>query len=96
MNQSPYSGTDTSHWKNTTNQLVADHPLDEKNIVNMILTAWNNIFLSTMGTHRIGETIFPKPQVIGALLHELVPAEMAQSFPGQWPGQLHYKITSEY
>lgn len=88
MNPSPYSSKDKSQWEKITNDLIMDHPLHEEKIVDIILTAWDNIFSSTMGNQKIGVTIFPKPQIIGALLHELIPAEIATSFPGEWRGEL--------
>lgn len=32
----------------------------------------------------IGKDIFPKPQLIGSLLHELIPIEVVEMFPGEW------------
>ncbi|EGQ9759771.1 ScaI family restriction endonuclease [Vibrio parahaemolyticus] len=78
---SPYYNVDKSNWAIITQQLIDQHPLQETEIVDVILTAWNNIFASTFGSHRIGSTIFPKPQIIGAILHELVPAELAARYP---------------
>lgn len=78
---SPYYNIDKSNWAVITQQLIDLHPLQETEIVDVILTAWNNIFSSTFGSHRIGSTIFPKPQIIGAILHELVPAELAARYP---------------
>lgn len=89
MSQSPYSGKDKSEWKSITDTIISDHPLDEKSLVDMILLAWNNIFETSIGRNKlkIGEHIFPKPQVIGALMHELIPAEMAATYPKEWRGE---------
>lgn len=86
MNQSPYAGKDKSKWKSITEQLIKEHPLDENFIVDMVLIAWSNIFETSIGRHglQIGEQIFPKPQVIGALMHELIPAEIAAVYPNDW------------
>jgi len=89
MSTSPYAGKNKSEWKAITNKLIAKHPLDEKALVQMILSAWNNIFETNIGRHnlKIGEHIHPKPQVIGALMHELIPAEIAACYPNQWRGE---------
>lgn len=83
---SPYTQSAKSDWLQITHDLIANHPLDEQEIVGFCLTAWQGLFSSTIGRHRlkIGEHIFPKPQVIGALLHELIPAEIVANYPGIW------------
>src|SRR5690554_1708186 len=89
MSQSPYYGKDKSEWKSITDKIISEHPLDEKSLVDMIHLAWNNIFETSIGLNnlKIGEHIFPKPQVIGALMHELIPAEMAATYPYEWRGE---------
>lgn len=90
MNNSPYSGKNKSDWKDITNQIINDHPLKKKSLVKMVLVAWDNIFDTSIGKHnlKIGVHIFPKPQVIGALLHELIPAEIAASSKTKWRGEM--------
>lgn len=85
-NTSPYTKFQKSDWTKITNDLIEKHPLNEQEIVNFCLAAWQNLFNSSIGQHglKIGEHIFPKPQIIGALLHELIPAEIAASYPGVW------------
>lgn len=89
MNISPYAGKDKSEWKAITEKLIKEHPLDEGSLVEMIKIAWNNIFETSIGRHnlKIGKHIFPKPQVIGALMHELIPAELAATYPKEWRGE---------
>lgn len=85
-NVSPYAKTKKSDWIKVTNELLEAHPLNEKEIVEFCLAAWENLFSSSIGRHglKIGEHIFPKPQIIGALLHELIPAEIVASYPKNW------------
>ncbi len=89
MSESPYANKDKSEWKLITKKLVDEHPLAEDFIVSVVHAAWNNIFNTSIGSNnlRIGTNIFPKPQVIGALLHELIPAEMAAFYPMKWRGE---------
>lgn len=86
MLQSQYSGVDKSQWLKITEQLIQEHPLSEDDVVSLVLSAWEDIFETSIGKLglKIGKEIFPKPQVIGALLHELIPAELAVRNPGIW------------
>lgn len=84
---SPYKNTEQNEWAEITQSLIDAHPLEENEIVDVILTAWANIFSSTFGSHKIGVTIHPKPQIIGAILHELVPAELEARYPYNFRGE---------
>jgi hypothetical protein len=85
-NASPYSNTNKSTWAKITDELIEAHPLNEGEIVEFCLAAWGNLFSSSIGRHglKIGQHIFPKPQIIGALLHELIPAEIVATYPKDW------------
>lgn len=37
---------------------------------------------------RIGKEIFPKPQIMGFFLHELIPLELKGRYPSQWRGEI--------
>ncbi len=81
----PYGGVPPGRWPAVTERLVRDHPLDQDEIVESVLAAWKNLHASTIGRRlRIGRDIFPNPQIIGFLLHELIPVELAERHPGQW------------
>ena len=71
---SPHETVVREKWTAQTRRLVQAHPLDMQEIVDIVLGAWDSIFESALGTkgYRIGLDIFPKPQVMGFLLHELV------------------------
>jgi hypothetical protein len=86
---SPYEGKSENQWKAITEQLIQEHPLDTQEIVNAVLNSWNNIFSSSIGKHkfRFGTDIFPKPQIMGFLLHELIPLEIEATYPGEWRGE---------
>jgi ScaI restriction endonuclease len=86
ISTSPYAGYNKSDWISITNNLIETHPLNMEEIVSFCLAAWNNLFSSSIGRHslKFGVHIFPTPQVIGALLHELIPAEIVASYPGIW------------
>lgn len=72
-----------------TERLIAEHPLSKDEIVEIVLECWRSIFASAIGAHdfKIGQHIFPKPQIMGALLHELIPLEVAARHSEQWRGE---------
>lgn len=69
---SPYKQNDTSEWQKVTESLVNYHPLEGKEIVAIVLKSWDDIFNSKIGSFYIGKEIFPTPQIMSFLLHELV------------------------
>ena len=89
MNQSPYSNHTKNNWYSVTEDLINKHPLKEDDMVDIVLSAWNDIFETSIGKNgfKIGIDIFPKPQVVGALMHELIPAEISARFPRIWRGE---------
>lgn len=85
---SPYSGYQVEKWKEITRSLVEEHPLPSCEVVEVVLKAWSDIFKSKIGTRRIGVHIFPKPQMMGFFLNELVAAELEDRYPGTWRGDI--------
>lgn len=83
---SPYQGLPKDKWLGKTNELLEAFPLTKDEIVAPILEAWDSIFESKIGRHgiQIGKEIFPKPQIMGSYLHELIPLEFAYLYPGMW------------
>ena len=85
---SPYNGFIPDRWADVTRKLIDDHPLDPAEITEVVLLAWDSIFSSKMGTKgfRIGKEIFPKPQIMGFFLHELIPLDLSARYPEEWRG----------
>lgn len=83
---SPYTDLPVNQWLNVTQTLVDNHPLDRQEIVEIVLSSWQSIFNSKLGTQgfQIGKDIFPKPQIMGFFLHELIPLELESKYPGVW------------
>lgn len=82
---SPYVDLDPAKWGDKTQELIDAHPLDPDDIVDTVLTCWTAIFESRLGgKFRIGHDIQPKPQIMGFLLHELIPLELQSRHAGQW------------
>ena len=86
---SPYEGVPHDRWSDVTRELVEEHPLSPDKMVDVVLTSWESIFASGIGPKRfrIGKDIFPKPQIMGFFLHELIPLEAAARYTNIWrPG----------
>jgi hypothetical protein len=83
---SPYEGVLQQDWSAVTRQLLVDYPVPRDEIVEIVLEQWTSIFESGIGKHglRIGEHIFPRPQIMGDYLHELIPYELRARYPGKW------------
>ena len=82
---SPYIGLPQSQWRAKTQELISEHPLDTAEIVEVVLLCWDSIFRTRIGGRAlIGVNIFPRPQVMGTFLHELIPLEFASRYPGIW------------
>jgi hypothetical protein len=82
---SPYLNLPQHKWEDKTRKLIAAHPLAEKELVEVVLESWKSIFKSTIGRHaKIGVHIFPKPQMIGLFLHELIAMEIEARYPDKW------------
>ena len=87
--KSPYEGIAVENWLEVTQALVKKHPLSTDEIIEVVITSWTSIFASRMGSRgfRIGVDIFPKPQIMGFFLHELIPLELGAKYPGIWRGE---------
>jgi len=83
---SPYANLDQAQWLKKTQELIDAHPLSPKEIVEVCQIAWQDIFNTSIGRNqlKIGKEIFPRPQIIGEFLHELIPAELASRYPSIW------------
>lgn len=83
---SPYDGLNSDQWANKTHELINLHPLNAQELYDIVLQVWNSIFQSQIGSKpfRIGQDIFPAPQIMGFFLHELIPLELAHRYPNDW------------
>ncbi|MFM6133179.1 MAG: ScaI family restriction endonuclease [Sphaerospermopsis kisseleviana] len=83
---SPYSDIPVENWADKTKELIEQHPLDVNEIYKIVISVWDEIFESSITSrgHKIGKDIFPSPQIIGYLLHELIPLELSSRYPQLW------------
>lgn len=84
--QSPYENVPVSEWRAITDRLIEEHPLEIEEIRDISLQAWEEILSTSIGSsgNKIGQDIFPKPQIMGFFLHELIPLLFQQKYPGVW------------
>jgi hypothetical protein len=86
MSASPYEGVPVDQWMRKTEELVKKHPLKSAEIVEVVFLSWEDIFNSKIGSKgfRIGKDIYPQPQIMAFLMHELIPLELAARHPKAW------------
>lgn len=84
--KSPYAGVPSSAWLSVAQKLLRKFPIKTDELVKIVLDSWNDIFQSRIGKRgfHIGEHILPQPQIMGFLLHELIPLNLASRFPDKW------------
>ena len=75
----PYNNHNIYEWYEITCKLIENHPLDMDIVVETVLESWKDIFQSSFGKNnaKIGKDIFPTPQIMGFLLHELIPINLS-------------------
>lgn len=83
--KNPYP-SDTTKWALVTRRLLAGFPVSMPDLTKVVLASWEDIFHSRIGTrgYAIGTDIYPEPQIIAFLLHELIPLNLATTFPRKW------------
>jgi hypothetical protein len=86
MISSPYAGLEITQWEAKTRELIQNHPLDTNELYHIVIQVWDDIFTSSIGSRafKIGENLFPQPQIMGFFLHELIALELGSRFPGLW------------
>jgi hypothetical protein len=77
---------DPLKWSAKTNALLQAFPISMKDLEEVVLTSWEDIFHSKIGVKgfQIGRDVWPEPEIMGFLLHELVPLNLAAMHVGQW------------
>lgn len=82
---SPYNERAPEEWLAITKELVAAHPLDVNEIVEVVTRCWEDIFTTSIGGKlRIGTDVFPVPQILSSFLHEMIPLDFEGRHPGVW------------
>ena len=87
MSESPYTNIEVSDWEQKTNELIAKHPLANKEIIDAVLTSWDSILSTKIGEYGIGVDIFPTQQIMGFLLQQLITLKIIEKYPEKWRGE---------
>lgn len=79
---SPYFNEPTQHWKAITSQLISNFPISMEELRSIVDQSWTSLFDTLIsGKFRIGTDIFPKPQIMGFFIHEIVALECNHRYP---------------
>jgi ScaI restriction endonuclease len=83
---SPYHGLSVSGWEAKTRELINAHPIDSTELYQIVVQVWDDIFESGIGSKpfKIGVDLFPRPQIMGFFLHELIPLELEYRYSSLW------------
>ena len=77
---SPYNGHPENEWPQITENLINAHPLKNE-MVSFVQEAWSEIFKSNIGGLRFGKELFPEPQLVGTILHNLIGLIISKKYP---------------
>ena len=82
----PYEGIEESKWKGVTERLINEFPIKMETIRDIVLDSWNEIFTISNATQdfAIGTTVFPKPQILGFFLEEIVTQKISKLDSTTW------------
>lgn len=91
MSHSPYENSSISQWESITEDIIQKFPVPIDILKFIVLESWESILKTKIGINDfvIGKDIFPKPQIMGFFLHELIPLELKARFPKDWRGELN-------
>ncbi|NQN54477.1 ScaI family restriction endonuclease [Streptococcus suis] len=82
----PYENVEESEWKSVTERLIEEFPIEMETLRKIVLDSWNELFTISNATRdfAIGKTIFPKPQILGFFLEEIVTQKIHKLDPKTW------------
>lgn len=88
MTTSPYSSAPENKWVSITQILVDRFPLSVDTIVEIVQSAWNDLYSSSFGKGRlrVGNEIFLPAQATGVILEKLISTELEARDPDTWQG----------
>lgn len=81
----PFSNN-PKRWSAVTDGLLKTFPIPMNEVAEIVLASWEDIFHSRLGrrAYQIGRDIWPEPQIMGFLLHQLIPLNLAAAHPTEW------------
>ena len=83
---SPYKIDAADTWLATTERLIDSFPIDTKEIIEIVIEAWENLYSSSFGNGKlvIGKDIFLPAQATGVILEKLISEVLASRYPQIW------------
>lgn len=81
---SPYENKPVDQWSAITEKLVNAHPISRENFIKSVKSAWKLITEGKLCGYTIGSQIKPRPQIMGFLLHEIIPLEIIKVAGNDW------------
>ncbi|WP_107668267.1 ScaI family restriction endonuclease [Cyanothece sp. BG0011] len=87
MLTSPYSDRPEKEWLHITQQLVDKFPLSKDDLINLVESAWEELFSSSFGNSqlKIGQDIFLPAQATGMILEKLIAVILTNTY-SEWRG----------
>lgn len=76
---SPYFDVPMEKRRHVTRDLLDLQPMSGPELIDAVISSWGDIFRSQIGVARIGVDIQPAPQIMGYLLHELIPLTISKT-----------------
>jgi hypothetical protein len=85
-NLRPYENQNEEKWYEITQKLITDHPFDIEFITRIVLSSWNEIFTikDDSENFKIGNTVFPRPQMMGFFLETIITQKIHVLYPNEW------------
>jgi len=84
--QSPYDRKKEEDWPSVTRELIVRHPLKERDILEISLETWKNVWDTKIGGDISLQEIQPSAQMIGILFEKMFTRKLEQRYPGVWRG----------
>ena len=86
---SPYLDYPLEEWKEITENLIADYPLEQEELLEIALISWRRILGSEIGEKiKIHEVELPST-VVGYFFQKLFSHELSSRYPDTWQGETH-------
>jgi len=87
MATSPYANKPIVEWKEITQELISQYPIEVEELLEIAMISWERLWGSEIGGQiRIDEVDLPAT-VIGYFFQKLFSHELSSRFPSEWKGE---------
>lgn len=88
MADDPYAGLRSFEWPGRTRELLAAHPLDAEEVIEVVHDVWRRILTTRIaGELELQTDVRPSPQMMGNFLELVMVAEFKKRYPNEWREQ---------